>query len=198
MIITALKQTSNERITVCFSDGCEVNSTLGVVTDMRLYCGKDIDEDSFILLKESSAKYLALNKAAELASRRMISGKELYDKLIQKSYSEEIADFCVNKLTDAGLINDEQYAYAIVRHYYAKSYGVGRIKDELWRRGIDRDLWDDALKQLPDTDEKIDHYISTHLSDPTDQKQIQKVSNSLFRRGYSWDEIKSAMRRYEQ
>ena len=41
------------------------------------------------------------------------------------------------------------YAGVIVRHYGAMGYGPGRVKQELHRRGVPRELWDEALAQLP-------------------------------------------------
>ena len=197
MLITSLKQTTSEKITVCFEDGSEVNSTLGVVTDMRLYSGKDLNDEEIGQLKFNSSKYLALGKAADLLSRRMMSRKELRDKLIQKGYEEPIAEFCAEKLTEVGLINDEDYANAIVRHYYAKSYGAAKIRHELYRRGISRELSEYAMESIPDSSDKLDSYIQKHLPDKEDKKQLNKVVNALFRRGYSWEEINAAISRYD-
>ena len=198
MTVTSLEQTSSDRITVHFDDGSELKSTLSAITDTRLFSGKELDLESYTELKYLSEKYLALNKAADILSRRLMSAKELQEKLLIKGYSEKTVIYCIEKMTGLGLINDEYYASAIVRHYSAKSYGVGRIREELHRRGIDRELWDDAIKEIPQMDNKISSFIESHLKDPTDKKQIKKVTDSLLRRGFSWEEIKSALREYEQ
>ena len=49
---------------------------------------------------------------------------------------------------------------------------------------------------MPEPDDRLDRYIASHLSDPEDRKQIQKVSNALYRRGHSWEEIRAALNRY--
>ena len=54
MVISALRQTSPGRLTVCFEDGEELKSTLGVVTDMRLYSGRDLDDDTLEELRLAS------------------------------------------------------------------------------------------------------------------------------------------------
>ena len=95
-----------------------------------------------------------------------------------------------------GLIDDASYAAAVARHYSAKGYGPGRIRSELSRRGIDRDMWDEVLDAAPRDDSKIDKFISSRLTDPEDRDQVRKVSAALFRRGYSWEDIREALNRF--
>ena len=196
MLVSALKQTSPGRITVIFEDGTELRSSLGVVTDRRLFTGKDLDVDEITQLRELSLRSLARDRALEYLSRRPMSRKELRDKLLQKGEEEAVADYCVEWLTDQGFLNDERYAGMVVRHYAAKNYGAGRIRGELSRRGISRELWDAALREAPEPDDRIDKFIASRLRDPEDREQIQKVSNALYRRGYGWDQIREALRRY--
>lgn len=197
MVISSLKQTSPGRVTVCFEDGSEIKTTLNVITDLRLYNGLDADDSLIGEIRLSSQRALTREKALELLSLRQMSCKEMRDKLIQKGYEESAAESAVEWLSDNRLLNDESYAAAVVRHYAAKGYGVGRIKTELSRRGIAKDLWDDALENMPENDSKIDKFIASRLKDPEDREQIKKVSNALFRRGYSWDEIRAALARVE-
>ena len=196
MTITALRQTSSDRVTVALEDGSEIKSSLGVVTDWRLFTGKTLDEEELAALKRDSSRSLARDRALELISRRLMSQKEVRDKLMQKGVDEDAADYSVSWLSDHGFLNDESYAAAIARHYAAKGYGAGRVRSELSRRGVDRELWDEAVEHMPETDGKLEKFISARLKDPTDRDQIRKVSAALFRRGYSWEEIRTALRRY--
>lgn len=196
MIISAIKQTSPGRLTVCFEDDTEIKSTLGVVTDMRLHSGRELDNDAVSALRLGSERALARDRALEFISRRPMSGKELRDKLLQKGESEDAAEYCVQWLTDNGFLNDESYSAAIARHYAAKGYGEGRIRAELSRRGISRELWDDAVDSMPDNSDKMHKFISARLKDPNDRDQVRKVSQALYRRGYSWEDIRSAMNSY--
>ena len=196
MLVSALKQTSPGRVTVCFDDGSEVISTLAVVTDMRLFSGKDLDDEDLNLLKSSSLLSMARDRCIEMLSRRRMSRKELVDKLIRKGESEETAQFCADWLEEKGFLDDEGYAAAVARHYANKGYGAGRVRSELHRRGVERELWDEAVENMPCSNDKLDKLISSKLKDPEDREQVRKVSASLYRRGYSWDEIRSALRRY--
>ena len=196
MLIKALKQTSPGRITVCLEDGSEIRSSLNVVTDLRLFSGKELDEEDIRALRSASGRSIARDRALEMISRRLMSRKELHDKLVQKGESEENADYCVSWLSKNGFLSDESYAAAVARHYASKGYGAGRVRTELSRRGVPRELWDEALGAMPETAGKLDRLISAKLKDPGDREQVRKLGNSLYRRGYSWEEIRSALARY--
>ena len=195
-IVSAMRQTSPGRVTVTLCGGEEIKTTLNVVTDLRLYSGRELDEEELKELYRASRSALARNRAMELLSRRPMSEKELVDKLIRKGEDEETARDCARWLREEGFLNDESYAAAVARHYAAKGYGPGRVRAELSRRGVDRELWDDTIQAMPENTDKLDRFIAARLTDPEDREQIRKVSAALYRRGYSWEEIRSALRRF--
>ena len=169
MRIASLKQVTAEHVTVIFADETEVKSTLGVVTELRLFSGKELDECGTEALIRDSHRALMREKALELVSQRQMSARELNRKLRDKGADEETADYCVQWILERGLIDEERYAAAIVRHYAAKGYGEGRIRQELMRRGVPRDLWEDALEQMPEDTSKLDRLVASKLRDPGDR-----------------------------
>ena len=87
----------------------------------------------------------------------------------------------------------------LVRHYAGKGYGKARIREEMRRRGVDRELWDAALEELPDQSETLDRLIQKKCrGDLSDRREVKRVSDSLLRRGFSWSEVKEALRRYTE
>ncbi|MBR0041143.1 MAG: regulatory protein RecX [Oscillospiraceae bacterium] len=196
MIVTALKQSSPGRFLVEFDGAEALRSTLDAVTDARLFVGMELSDEAFEELKRASSKALDRQKALELLSRRPYSRKELRDKLLLRGIDEQSADECVAWLAERGFLDDGEYAGAVARHYSAKGYGAGRVKSELRRRGIERDQADETLAALPDNTEKLDVFISRRLKDPNDRDSVRKISAALFRRGYSWEEIRAALRRF--
>lgn len=197
MLVSAIRQTSPGRFSVILDEAEDIKSTLAVVTDHRLFTGKELDEQELAQLKTDSLRALARERALEMLSRRPMSRKELYQKLVRKGEDEDTAQYCAAWLEENKFIDDESYAAALARHYAAKGYGPGRLRSELSRRGIDRELWEDAVDNMPQDDDKIDKFIVSRLKDPEDREQVRKISSALFRRGYSWDEIRSALRRHE-
>ena len=130
--------------------------------------------------------------------KRPHSEKELRDKLTQKGCAPEDIETVVALCLEYGFINDAEYAGMIVRHYIAGGYGPGRIRMELKRRGVPPELWDEALEEIPEDTDTIDRLLAARLrgKNPDDRKERDKAANALFRKGYSWEDIRAAMGRY--
>ncbi len=197
MLVTAIRQSSPGKYLVSFSNGEELRSTLAAVTDARLYVGMELDDQAFEEFKRDSSKALGRDKALEMLAHRPYSCRELKDKLLKKGLGEESAEDCVQWLLERGFLDDGEYAGAVARHYAAKGYGPGRVKSELRRRGVERELWDESLAEMGEGTEKLDAFLARRLSDPNDRDQVRKVSAALFRRGYSWEDIRAALRRFD-
>ena len=134
--------------------------------------------------------------ALKILERRDVSRKMLLDKLAEKGISESDAAEVTDWLCGLGVVNDERFAGLVVRHYAAKGYGERRIREELFRRGIDRELWDAAFAELPETDDTVDRLLGAKLRGDVSPEGLQRAQGYLLRRGYSWDEIRAATERY--
>lgn len=196
MKLIEIKQTSPERFTLIFDDGRQIKSSLGVITERFLHSGAELSDAEYDELYSASTLSLAKARAMRIINTRPMSRREMYDRLVSKGETPDNAELCADWLCDMGLINDRSYAASVVRHYAAKGYGVSRIKQELKRHGIDRALWDEALEELPEQDDYIERFLRSRLTDPGDRAQVKKVSDALFRRGYSWEQIKHALNNF--
>ena len=197
MILRSLKTGGSERVTLILENGEEIASTLGVVTELRLYAGKDLTDAELKLLLEKTAAAAARNHALLLLSQRPHSQKELYDKLVRKGESTDAAEAAVAWLADHGYLDDAAYAASVVRHYSQKGYGTQRIRGELHRRGVRRELWEEALQETSEPGDQISRFLRSRLKDPEDRKEVQKLSAALLRRGYSWEDIRAAFQQYD-
>lgn len=132
-------------------------------------------------------------RALRILERRDVSRKELISKLTEKGESITDAETVADWLVDLGVIDDARYAAMLVRHYAAKGYGKARIQNELYRHGIEKELWDGAMEHYPDQEEAIDRLLRSKLrSDTPDRAELKKATDALLRRGFSWAEIHAA------
>ena len=138
----------------------------------------------------------AKKKALSLLDKRDYSRKMLIDKLKEKGASDEDAAEVADWLCSLGVIDDGRYAGLVVRHYAGKGYGSRRICEELYRRGISRDLWDEALAQLPVADDTLSRLVVSRLRGSTAPADMERVRNYLLRRGFSRDEVRGALEHY--
>lgn len=136
-------------------------------------------------------------KALSLLERRDYGSEELCAKLVEKGAEPDEARAAVRYMVRVGFIDDERYAAMVVRHYAAKGYGVGRVREELRRRKLDRKLWDAALAELPEPDETVDAQLRAKLrGKAADRDTIRKAGAALVRRGFTWEAVKAATDRY--
>ena len=136
-------------------------------------------------------------KALSLLERRDYGSEELCAKRVEKGAEPDEARAAVRYMVRVGFIDDERYAAMVVRHYAAKGYGVGRVREELRRRKLDRELWDAALAELPEPDETVDALLRAKLrGKAADRDTIRKAGAALVRRGFTWEAVKAATDRY--
>ena len=136
------------------------------------------------------------DRALTLLGARAFGERELYDRLVEKGETEQNAAAAIRWLVELRLLDDGEYAAMLVRHYAAKGYGPRRIRGELHRRKIPRELWDEALAGLPEQDGTIDKFLRARLrSDEPDRAELKRATDALLRRGFAWDEIKAAVER---
>ena len=209
---------------VWLEDGSLLRVGEGDVVSLCLYEGKDLEEQEAAALT-AAAEHSKLNeRAVELLSARAMSRKELVDKLttpsrrrkkpedreeeldretlaLQREGLREAAESVADRMEQLGLINDEEYGRAVARHYSAKGFGIRKIRDELYRRGVPREDWEDALSELSDIEgqggSRLDELVRKKLggAEPT-RENLKKVSDYLARRGFGWEEISTALEHY--
>ncbi len=185
-----------ERVLVFLEEGDPLRITGHELLQFGLYPGMDLSPQLVVQLQAAGQRSEGRVKAARLASGRMMSRKELTDKLSRKGIDPDTAEETADWLESLGAVDDVAYAGVIARHYAASGYGPGRVRQELQKRGVSRELWDDALSQLPDSADAIDRFLQKKLSGRTpDRATLKKLSNALLRRGFSWSDIRPALNR---
>ena len=124
--------------------------------------------------------------------------KNLRDKLIRKGFNEEAIDAAVDKMKEAGLINDARLMRSVSEYLADKKlYGRARIKLELQKKGFDKQLIGENFNEcISGVDFKENCLKLVHkkkLSEKIkDSKTARAVTAALARYGYGYVEIKYA------
>lgn len=188
-----------DRVLVYLTGGDLLRITPEELLRFGLRPGQELTEDVLEELRRAAARSQTRQRAAELAAGRMLSRKELSDRLVKKGADPREAQETAQWLADLGAVDDAAYAGVIARHYAAMGYGPGRVRQELQRRGVPRDLWEDALAQLPDPEEAIDKFLAAKLRGKMpDRATLQRLSAALQRRGFQWQDIRPALARLDR
>ena len=135
--------------------------------------------------------------ALRILEKRDVSRAMLLERLMKKGASEADADEVADWLCSLGVVDDRRYSELVVRHYAARGYGLRRIREELHRHGIPRELWEEALEALPETEDTVYTLLCQKLRGTgREPKDLQRAQGFLLRRGYSWEEIRAALDRF--
>ncbi len=184
------------RVLVFLEDGACLKITEQELLDFGLRSGDELDEEALKRLKEAAGVSNTRAAAADLIGKRAMSRRDLERKLQEKGASETEARYAAEWLEAIGALNDAEYAAALVRHYSRLGYGPARVREKLYEKGVPRELWEDALEELPEDGGQVDAFLRSKLRGRTpDEKEKRRLTNALLRRGFPWGEVKAAWRR---
>ena len=160
------------------------------LNEKREYSAEELNE-----ITEKAGERRAYNYAVSLLSRRDHSVKEITDKLTQKGYGQ-YASVAAEKLLLQGYLSDERFAEMYVRELLnLKNYGKKRIRQELIRKGISRDIIENVISEAEFPDGRLRELIERKYMRFLDtEKGVQKTVNALLRLGYSYGEIRDALK----
>ena len=168
------------------------------VLNFSLYAGRELTDQEAEQLTASAEKNSRRERALNLAAGKPMSRRELERKLAGWGAGEEEQAAVCDRLEELGILNDAQYAELVVRHYSAKGYGERKLRDELYRRGVPRQFWEEALEQCPAQTDQLAQLVARRMRglEPS-RENLKKTSDYLARRGFSWEEIAGALERYQ-
>lgn len=198
MMLSAAEQ-RGKNLVALFIDG-EKAVDLDLETYMKsgLKPGDDLTDERLHELIRASDVRRAEQKALNLLGYRAHSQKELARKL-GRTVSREAADRAAERMTELGLVNDEEYARSLAREMYRrKGFAAPRVRMELMRRGIGRELADQAAAEAaPDPRETIRTVLERKYARVLgDEKGRRRAAAALGRMGYRWDDIRSVLREF--
>ena len=168
------------------------------VVAFALYSGMELEEEQLEELRRAEQSSRFKEYALNALSVRPLSCHELRRKLEEKGCPPGQTLEITDRLTELGYLNDAVYAETLVKHYAARGYGPYKIREELFRRGVPREYWNEALDGEEDSAGAIDAFLERKLGriEQPDRKDLKRAADALARRGYSWSDISAALRRW--
>jgi len=138
------------------------------------------------------------SRAIRIMGSRQISAENMEKRLIEKGETEDNARSAVVWLEKIGAINDRQYAQDICSHYSNKGYGISRIRDELHKRGIPQEYWEEAFGVISEdaADDAVAVFLEKKLRGSSDKDSVRRAAEALCRRGFGYSDARQAVARY--
>jgi regulatory protein len=172
--------------------------SLEAIERLRLHVGAPYSEALAARVEEEARALRVFDRALDLLALRARSTRELHRHLVRKGEEAAHVDAAVARLTALGLLDDAAYARQYAR---AKVTGPGfsrrRLQAELARRGVAREIADEAITDVLGDDEIDTAEILERVAekkfrtlmklDPETRRR--RLYAFLARRGYDSDEI---------
>lgn len=199
MIIRHQKGRGN-KIHLYLDDEYVITTDANFWADNYISDGTEIDEDEWQKLVEGINYKKALNKCADLLSRRDHSVKEMKMKL-QRTVDSKSAQKAIDRYIEAGYLDDERFCRSLVEYLINnKKYSENHIRQECYKRGISSDIINNVLEDfyIDNVDTIVELIQSKYLSKLQQENGTQKVIAALMRKGFSYSDIKSAFYRLEK
>lgn len=138
----------------------------------------------------------ALNYSLWLIGKRDYTVFEIERKLKLKEYPADDAAVALKYLIEHDLINDRHFAKRYVENHPTR--GQIRLKWELIKKGIDKELVDETIANINLEDEMIvvkelaGEWLKKHQNRPK-EKIYQSLGGYLARQGFGFDVVKSVL-----
>lgn len=188
------------RFGLVLEDGQTLTVTENEMAAFGLFSGMELSEDQIHDLAREAGRSGAKMRAARMIGARPLSKSELVSRLIRKGEAEEDAKDAAGRMETLGAINDAAYAAVLVRRCADRGYGPAKMRDELYRRGINRALWEQAMAKAPSPEEIVCDYLAAKVGriNLEDKTALRRVFDTLRRRGFSWGQIEDGLSLYRE
>ena len=164
-----------------------------VVSEFGLEKGQNISGAELGEIKSADTLRKAKKRALYLLGERQMCRGELLRKLT-KTYGEQVAEEATEYVCELGYVNDEEYAPKLAEYLIKrKHWGARRARYEMLHRGLDRELVENTLADIPEDeiDEELTALIEKKYARRVrDYDDRRRTIAALARRGYDFGAIK--------
>ena len=192
-----VQKNNKDRVNIYVDEEFFAGLDLELVYTLNLSKGQTIDAERMkeIIYKDNISK--VKSKALKIINKAEQSEKTLRDKL--KDYDEEIVDIVIEYLKDCKFVNDKDFAKRIASsNSNVSKFGKNKIKQNLYKKGIDREYIDEAIDEI---DEDVEFENAVYLAEKRyksvkndDKRKVyQKLIQHLTYKGFSYDTSKRAI-----
>lgn len=177
------------------SDGTTMALYPQTISEFDLYTDKELSDAEWKNIREAAGEVSAKMRAVRIVSASAVSAKDLEQRLRRKGEDPEDARAAVQWMQELSFVDDRSTARQIVRLGLRKGYGKNRLRQMLYEKQIPRELWDEALADLPEPDEEITAFLNQRLGENPEDKEVKRAVDALMRRGHTWQDIRRCLLR---
>ncbi|MCP3033409.1 recombination regulator RecX [Halobacillus sp. A1] len=170
-----------------------------ILIKYRLQKSLELEESTIEALIQKDTIHKTYTQTINFLSYRMRSEKEIRDYLFKHEVDEEHIDEIVQRLYREKLLDDLEFAVALVRtRIQTSSKGPLLVKKELIEKGVDAPKIDEALEHYS-FDAQLEKAVKLaekklkSTSKKSHREQIQTIQQNLMQKGFYGDVVKEAV-----
>ncbi len=191
-----VQKKNKDRVNVFLDD--EFAFGLALILAATLHKGQRLTDEDIAELRRQDGLEKAYNRALLYLGYRPRSEAEIRQYLRGKQTPDDMIDTILTRLRRVGLVNDEAFAQAWVRHRGATSpRGARALRQELRQKGIDRPQIDAAVEDLDEEEGALEaaRPRAARLAALPPEEFRRKLSEFLLRRGFAYDVVRETVSR---
>ena len=200
-IISALKVRNRQpdRMAVYLDGSYAFDLATGLVDEGGLHTGDLLSREAQERLLHLDAPHRGRSRALRLLALRDRSRHEVETALRRSGFEPQVIVDTVDWLTAIGYLDDARFATSYAAERLRAGWGERRVRAELRRKGIERDLMQQAVESEGDDPQAAMEGAETVLRlarrrfgrqfgvDP--QSAERRLAGFLLRRGYDWETV---------
>ena len=168
--------------------------------------GEEIDSVKYADILENVLIKRAKSRTLHLLDRFDKTEKELRDKLKEDMYPEEAIDAAVEAAKKGRFLDDRRFTAQYI-HDKSARHSIKRIEMDLRRKGIDREVLSEALREFEEDQIEIGEDRQQELIDKLIKKKLGSLREltpeteaGIYRyltgRGFEYGAVKKSLERY--
>lgn len=194
--ITKIVQSSRNSSIIQFDNGSNVEVNNDIITKFALSTDQEIGDEEYSEIISENELIIAKQVAYNYATYSARTEKQVAEKLKKSGFNENTIQLAIDFLKAYNLIDDKKYAESFINEKAKfKKWGINKIKIELLKKGIDKNIIDEQIRDL--YSEEIDFENAIKLAErkmkaitnKPIEKQRQSLINYLQNKGYKWEII---------
>ncbi len=200
MRVTELKREKGHIYRVFFDGSYEVLLDTDVVSEHSVKVNSSFSESEIEEIKQESDYVRAKSRAMFYLDRAERTEKGLYDKLVSAGFEKTACAKVLARLKELGLVDDKRFAENLRDRLLSANASKRQIYYKLTEKGINKDLANETLAYISsDEKEKIKNLIDKKYKRKlTDKNSVSKVYAALVRKGFSYGDVRDALKQYEE
>ncbi len=197
MVIEEIVPCKNGKVKVCLHHEADFLLYKKEAQKYHLTEGQELSQETYEEILREILVPRAKKRAMFLLEKMDRSQRQLTDKLKDNGYPEEVVEQAIAYVKSYHYIDDKRLAESYVR-FYQESRSRRRITQDLLKKGIDKDIIEEALEQefQQSEEDMIQALLVKKKYDKMNatRKEQEKMYRFLMQRGFKSSDISHALR----